>query len=300
MKPYSRILLLMVICTSFSVLSHAAGLECTNWQQNHSEWIWCDDFENDASLETDYFEVNRSNGFGVSDDSSMGGKSALKSTYTTDKKEFGNVKLSFGRTRVGASKSRNAETDFEDVYWRIYLRMPENWEGNGGKLTRAISFSNSDWSQAMKANVWQDSWTSHGIGLDPTTGVDGSQVVTVGYNDFSNTTYLGKANASTQIYSGDRLGKWQCIETHVRLNTLGETDGVFQIWIDGRLEAEKTSLNWRGSYSGYAINAIFLENYHNKYGPKTQSRYMDNFVVSRSRIGCLNSPPKAPSNISAY
>ena len=40
----------------------AAALECTNWQQAHPEWLWCDDFESDAALEQDYFDVERPGG----------------------------------------------------------------------------------------------------------------------------------------------------------------------------------------------------------------------------------------------
>jgi len=45
-------------------------------------------------------------------------------------------------------------------------------------------------------------------------------------------------------------------------------------------------LNWVGNYSAYGINAVFIENYWNKGAPVVQERYLDNFVVSRARIGC--------------
>jgi len=40
------------------------------------------------------------------------------------------------------------------------------------------------------------------------------------------------------------------------------------------------------SLSAYGINAVFIENYWNKGAPVVQERYLDNFVVSRARIGC--------------
>jgi hypothetical protein len=58
------------------------------------------------------------------------------------------------------------------------------------------------------------------------------------------------------------------------------------MWIEGVKEAENVDINFRGSYSAYGINAIFLENYMNGGPSRTQSRYVDNFVVSRTRIGC--------------
>ena len=304
MKHFSKLLFSMLVSGSFSVVSHAASLECTNWEQNHADWIWCDDFESDSSLEGNYFEVSRVSGFGVSGESFLGGSHALKSTYVSGRGEHGNIKLSFGRTPISGKPTLNSGTDYKEVYWRIYMRMDENWAGNGFKLMRAISFARSDWTQSMIAHVWQDSGASRGIAIDPVSGVDGASVITSGYNDFSNMKWLGMVSASTQIYSSSRVGdNWECIEARVKLNSKGQRDGVFQLWINGELEAARTDLDWHGSYSSYGINAIFLENYNGGEDSGTHSRYMDNFVVSTSRIGCLGavvSPPLAPSNMSVF
>ena len=48
----------------------------------------------------------------------------------------------------------------------------------------------------------------------------------------------------------------------------------------------RSGLNWVGSYAAYGINAVFIENYWNAGSPVVQERYLDNFVVSRARIGC--------------
>ena len=66
----------------------------------------------------------------------------------------------------------------------------------------------------------------------------------------------------------------------------GQSDGVFELWIDGVLEASRTGLNWLGSYSAYGLNAIFLESYWNAGSPVAQERYFDDFVVSETRVGC--------------
>ncbi|HEX5436668.1 MAG TPA: hypothetical protein VFW98_05895, partial [Gemmatimonadaceae bacterium] len=66
----------------------------------------------------------------------------------------------------------------------------------------------------------------------------------------------------------------------------GQSNGSFELWIDGALEAQETTLNWLGSYSDYGINAVFFENYWNKGSPVAQDRYFDDLVVSTKRIGC--------------
>jgi hypothetical protein len=77
------------------------------------------------------------------------------------------------------------------------------------------------------------------------------------------------------------------VEVHVRLNDAGQTNGVFEYWLDGVLEARKATLNWVGAFAAYGINAVFVENYWNTGSPVAQERYFDNLVVSTQRIGCL-------------
>ena len=61
---------------------------------------------------------------------------------------------------------------------------------------------------------------------------------------------------------------------------------MFELWIDGQLEATRASLNWIGSYAAYGLNAILLESYWNAGSPVQQERFLDDFVVSELPIGC--------------
>jgi hypothetical protein len=47
-------------------------------------------------------------------------------------------------------------------------------------------------------------------------------------------------------------------------------------------------LDFVGTYTDYAINAVFFENYWNDGSIKEQERYFDNIVVSTKPIGCLD------------
>jgi hypothetical protein len=267
-----------------AIPSLAAPLECTNWQSAHPEWLWCDDFESDAQLEQDYFEVSRQGGhFGVSGETAFGGNGALKGTYIPGESSAGNVKFSFGRSKVAPTRYSNR--DFEEVYWRFYIKMEQGFSGNPNKITRGIVFNDNDWSQASIGHLWEGD--AAGTGLDPVSGVVGSQVVTTQYNDFENMSWLGHKNGVTRIYAPENNNRWFCVEVRMKLNTPGQSDGVFEYWIDSKLEASQTALNWRGNYTQYGINAIFLENYQNSGPSKMQSRYFDNFVVSEQRIGCF-------------
>lgn len=290
-------LLLLIAPLLFSTGAHA--IECTNWQTQHPEWIWCDDFEDDSLLSGNYFEVVRTaSNYGVYQGTALDGQGALKSTYVPGVSDAGNLKFSFGRTPV--SPARYTNQDFEEIYWRIYVMHESGWQGNAHKLTRAIVFAGSNWSQAAIGHLWNNS--TLGLAMEPVSGVSGSTVVTTGYNDFPNMSWLGNKSGQLEIFETENVGKWQCIEVHMALNTPGQSDGVLEFWIDGDLQASSTNLNFRGSYTDYGINAVFIENYATGGLSQQQSRYMDNFVISEQRINCQASnalaAPKPPSNIS--
>lgn len=276
----------------------AQNLECQNWQQSHPEWLWCDDFESDSSLEQNYFDLNRASGrLSVSSDASFGGNSSVRGTYVPGERDSGSLKFSFGKTPV--APKRFTDQNFSEVYWRFYLRTSPNWTDNAYKITRATIFAASNWSQAAIGHLWEDGTTGLGMGLDPATGVVGGQVVTTKYNDFDNLRWLGKANGTFQMYGTANRGVWTCIEIHMKLNTPGQADGTFAYWVNGGLQAAQKGLNWRGSYQTYGINAIMLENYKNDPASQTQHRYFDNFVISRGPIGCIATGvrPNPPTDV---
>jgi hypothetical protein len=180
---------------------------------------------------------------------------------------------------------------YREIYWRHLVKFQAGWVGAGGnKMSRAQVLVNTNWAQAMMAHVWsgvmQEGQPYH-LGIVPATGTDESGTVrTTEYNDFAHIRWLGKVWSRTPIFDRMHVGKWYCIEAHARLNDPGRASGVFELWINGGLEARVDGLNWQGAYSEYGINTVFLENYWNDGAPQPQERYFDNFVVSTQRIGC--------------
>jgi hypothetical protein len=260
-----------------------AALECTDWQTKHPEWLWCDDFESDDTLERDYFDVQRVNGrFGVVEDAAFGGVGSLRSVYARGEENAGTLKLSLGATPV--EPKRYTDRKFDNVYWRFYMQTKDGFKGNAEKITRATIITSSKWSQAAIGHLWD----GYGLNLsiDPATGVSGSQVVTRRWNDFPKLRWLGFAEGKTEVYATENLGRWLCIEVHMKLNSPNRSDGEFAFWIDDELEASRSGLDWRGGYTEYGINAISLESWTNDGAPQEQARYFDNFVVSTERIGC--------------
>jgi hypothetical protein len=182
------------------------------------------------------------------------------------------------------------------------MKTQSGWRANGNdKMTRAIVFAGSNWQEAAIGHLWGASSPNQAyMILDPASGTDAAgNVTTTGYNDFSHLRWLGAAQGRTPILDASLSGQWYCVEAHMRLNDAGQSNGVFEYWINGAQEAARTGLNWLGSFNAYGINALFLENYINNGSAQAQDRWYDDFVVSTQRIGCDGATEPAPAPVSS-
>ena len=248
--------------------------------------IWYDDFNEG---EKEYLESRGE----LDPAESLGGSgSAMKAGFKKGEVTGeGDRKLAFGDfPGTRGPIVRKGET-FDEIYWRVYVKHQYGWQGSPKKMSRATSMVSEKWQQAMILHVW--SGKENTLTLDPASGVEGqtSKILTTKYNDFDNLRWLGNSPSSEfQISSTEESAYWILVEAHARLNTPGKSDGLARLWIDGRLEAERENMNFRGSYTGHGINAVFLESYWNEGSVKTQGRWYDNFVVSTKPIGPLACP----------
>jgi hypothetical protein len=266
--------------------------KCDTWQTLHPEWIFCDDFEVEAPMVGvgRYFEYQDDGGdFARMAAVGYGDSFGMRVKWEPGEVGAGSLLLSFGRNPnnyMNKAKIRPGE-DFREIYYRMYLKMEEGWVGNPAKLSRASIFpSSSDWSQAMIAHIWGG--RDNVLAIDPVRCVDQSNNVKCrGYNDFTQMDWIGLTHGTTQIFDTSNSGKWFCIEAHVKLNDPGQSNGIQEFWIDGNLEARRDNLDFVRSYTDYAINAVFFENYWNQGSGRAQERYFDNIVVSTEPIGCL-------------
>ena len=267
----------------------AAG-ECENFSVNHSEWIFCDDFEDGTPLVRigRYFEYGSDDGdFILKDGAGLNLSKGMQTVWQTGEVSAGGLKLGFGRNPSGYMNKGIRETeDFREIYYRMYLKMQAGWLGNPAKLSRATVIAGNDWSQAMIAHLWGNSQLN--LLIDPVRCVDKTNGVKCsGYNDFSHMDWLGYQSGIKPIFDTQNAGRWHCIEAHIKLNDPGLSNGLQEFWIDGKLEARRENLNFVRGYTDFAVNAIFFENYWNAGSPQNQERYFDNIVVSTGKIGCL-------------
>jgi hypothetical protein len=293
---------LVILTFLFGVLipcTMTAAGECTNWQTSHPSWIWCDDFEDGSTLPSKYYDFTQQGGSPVlSSGNGLAGSMGVRFIFGSGATGAGYFKRTFGRNPANCQS--NCSTDFGEIYARIYSRTQAGWQTTGqAKFERITSFVDSNWSQSMIAHLWSaDPPSSADLQLDPASGVSGGTVVTSGWNDVAHFNWLGASRGPTGIFAPANANTWYCVETHVKLNTPGQSDGVFEFWVNGHLEARQTNLNWVGTYAAYKMNVFSIESYIGDGSPRAQERYLDNMVISTQPIGCLaDSSPLAPTGL---
>jgi hypothetical protein len=247
------------------------------------EWIWCDDFDVDRIAS--YFEYSSASGrFVRVPDGGVDGSGAMRGRFDAGTVGAGSLKIAFGETPARYFRAvDDGITRHREIYYRHFVYFPAGWRGGvGHKLSRATSMVDSNWAQAMIAHIWSG---RDELYMDPASGTDvHGTVITTKYNDFDRLRWLGARRGPTPL--ARETDTWHCVEVRVRLNDAGRSNGVFEFWVNDRLQASRTDLNWLGAYDRYGINAVFLENYWNDGAPRSQERFIDNFVVSSGRIGC--------------
>ena len=274
---------LLLLCAAASPRIESVIPVSTQPHATNPAVIFYDDFATVDPAKWPYLEPRPDSPHAkVSDKEGLGGiPGAMECFYAKGSQGIGNRKIVFGDSPVGRPLRRGEK--FDDIYWRIYVKHQEGWTGNPDKMSRATAFASSRWSQAFILHVWSSGVP---LTLDPATGVRDGAVVTTRYNDFPNLKWLGNSpKGAFPVHSPEEAGRWICVEAQLKLNTPGRKDGYAALWVDGKLDAERRNMDFRGTYTERTINAIFLEAYWNAGSPKDQYRWYDDFVVSTRPIG---------------
>ncbi|MDZ4746418.1 MAG: hypothetical protein SGJ05_10510 [bacterium] len=287
----SYIIVLLLLSTTAPAL-HAQCFTCADAPPGT---FFCDDFESSEPLTNRYFEVNSNGGdLVVRDTIGRGGTRGLRVLFQQGEVGAGALSKSFGKI-PGSYIARNAErtdTSFTEIYWRMDVRHQPGWTGGGpAKLSRALVMANDSWAQGMMAHLWSGGPDNTRLIADPASGIDANGTLkATKYNDFANLRWLGIRAGTTPMFADENAGKWYCVVGHVKLNSPGHSDGVFEFWINDTLQASATTLNWHGNYNAnptnMTINAVFFENYWNSGSPVEQERYFDNLLISTRPLPC--------------
>ncbi|MHC4398476.1 MAG: polysaccharide lyase [Planctomycetota bacterium] len=183
----------------------------------------------------------------------------------------------------------------EEVYFRYYLRLADDWSPvRGGKLPGISgTYGRAGWG-GRRVNG-RDGWSARGLFVGQKEGKTG-----IGYYCYH--ADMKGRYGSNWLWETDRLGflennRWYCVEQFAKMNTPGQNDGVLRGWIDGKPAFEKTDVRMR-DVDALRIEAIWLNVYlgGSWTAQSDHHLYIDNVVVARRYVGPMGRRPlaKAP------
>jgi hypothetical protein len=172
----------------------------------------------------------------------------------------------------------------EEIYFRYYLRLADDWRPvRGGKLPGiGGTYGRGGWGGRRSTGI--NGWSARGLFGRRSDGR--TPIGYYCYNADQRTIY-----GDGWVWERDGLGfiennRWYCIEQYARMNTPGRNDGVLRAWVDGREAFEKTDIRMR-DVDALKIQSIWINVY---FGGTWVARYtnhlfIDNVVIARKYVG---------------
>jgi hypothetical protein len=188
---------------------------------------------------------------------------------------------------------------YDSLHVSFWVRFQADWQGPTKLL-------------GVRGSRTDDQWSSFGVAGACPNGTDffSTSVVTEGgspgstrfYSYFvgmarepDGVTCWGRYDAPTGTTYTPPLdmsrGEWHRVDTWIRLNTPGQSNGAQLLWIDGVTRGEWTGLNFRTTRD-LMLNAAQIN--ANAQAPQTQRLYIDDFVVTANGGPGQTLPPTAP------
>jgi hypothetical protein len=202
------------------------------------------------------------------------------------------VRIPKGTFRGFGPFDRFEQTEMQDAWYRYHIRLLSWNSADEGKLPGLSGLYSSSGRGCIPPIPGRPGWSARGM-----FGVAGEHGAPAGHVPIG--TYLYHSDqpgdcGEELFWPGGSLepGKWQCIEGHVKLNTPGSNNGMFEGWLDGKRLFTKTGLSFRrGGETQVGIRDLW----HNIYfggswpTPNTLSLVIDQVVVSTDgKVGCLD------------
>jgi hypothetical protein len=252
----------VVFCiTLFPHRFDAVAGEADNWQRNHPEWLWCDDFESSDTVLSHRYEDVSTNSLSIVNSESLGGNQTLCQRYAT------------GQVDAGWVCKVNNQGFPDHLFMRWYHKFETGFQGFPPKMARLRHRDRTTWVSTFSVHCWIE-----------TDGVVALDVAAPNSSQANSAGWLPIARSVFSFANSRNVGRWICFEMEVKRNTPGGKDGLYRLWADDTLLVERTGVDLCGS-TGEKFNEAMLDCYWNGGSPKEQRRFYDNFVISTNRIG---------------
>jgi hypothetical protein len=195
----------------------------------------------------------------------------------------------------------------QEMWMRYWIKFPTGFRVDSpsrGKLPGFAGLYSGNCRGGRPSTSGAPCWSArmsfspiyNGDGL-PTKPYDPAKVTRVGW-------YAYLLSSSGAGRSGDILnwdpnlstlehGKWYCIEGRVKMNTLGQSNGVLEGYVDGNSAFNATNLTFRrSSESHLKVKSLWFDVYYggDATSPKNNSISFDSLAAGPDRIGCNDQP----------
>ncbi|PCI07990.1 MAG: hypothetical protein COB77_03405 [Gammaproteobacteria bacterium] len=173
-----------------------------------------------------------------------------------------------------------------ELYARYYLRFDESWStsrGSGKLPGPAGRYHKGGWGGRTSDGT--NGWSARMLYTKSWFGPD---YIDIGYYTYH--ANMPKKYGEKMLWHIDHRGslqknRWYAIETYIKLNTVGKSDGILRGWVDGALAMERKNLTFR-TIPELKIEEFWVNIYHGgRSSDKNMSLYIDNLALSTSRIG---------------
>jgi hypothetical protein len=246
------------------------------------EWIFCDDFESG--------NFDKWNLVWTTSDIQLVPPPQDSQTLVTPPNRGGNSVARFHYVIPGSGpehqdSNRQLElytTPIHHGFVRGYVLIPKNTRLHG-----ASSFPIQRKLIYFKLQDWDTSGLAFFLTSEPPSDDLSANYIKLrlGYGG-------GSANEFS-IWNMGRMpvGKWVAIQVEFKLNTPGQSDGIFRLWIDNALTYETTSINLRKNNTN-GINKLQFGDQADRINndPVDEYRYWDDIVISTTQIPVLYPP----------
>lgn len=189
-----------------------------------------------------------------------------------------------------------------EIYFRYYIKKVAPFTAGGQKH---LTFNRDQWD----GGIWFANLTSGGQGPDllpPQGSAKRREDMLIPAEGQMRTPNIADWSWVANV--------WFYIEVHLKLNTPGVANGVYELWVDNcgptgtscpaspTLRAQHTNVRFRSSSDNSLIGDVWLENWAN---PKSSGEeYYDQIKVATRRVGPMNvtgtggsTPPGSPTNL---
>jgi len=250
-----------------------------------ASWILCEDFETPGGPET-YFGWfwTRAGLMAVESGEAWSGERALRIGHDPAVFGSGMADLRFGQGTPGGVVHQ-PDGQFREVWVRFWLRTQPGWPDAGiAEAVEVMSVTGDTRAIAMDATIYSP--TQAQVQALAWSCVHDSDLWCNGSGDWSNPSLEVRESGlgSSDLYGAAMAGQWQCHEIHVRLDDPGESNGQFEVSVDGRLEVSLQEITFFDAWAGAAINNVRFGSFWN--APALIDHHVDDVVVATAPVGC--------------